>query len=265
MGEPHHELYLVLTQSNRNPYLVNSKLLMKIDYTTEKQRHFNHAALTYLNLWATTDRHLIDEIMSTSSEINGEAMHRLAIKYKVVRGISSKDEEENPLTKQAKQKQWQSIADLVSKHAKMKSADPLVVGKLAHILSCNYGSKENQLLISAATKFLWFAGRHSIKIYDSRALGALLPHGEGKPDEKTIYPWFEKTWAEHISQWNTELRTAIKGLERQLAWSAVPAALLQDAKVEIHKPWFSDRVFDQYLWAKGNPGKNMTDAENAEA
>ena len=218
----------------------------------EQQREINHAALTYLDLWAAMDRDLLDGFQSAEPAERAATLYRLAVKYRVARGISARDDDGEKLEKAARNERWAEIVEIVCEHVEMRDDDCDVVTHLVQALR-HYAAIDGSQLTSAATKFLWFAGRHTIRIYDDRALRALRPGDEGKWTEMKGYSWFEKSWASHEKDRAEQLGRAIARLEQQFAWSGVPGGMQSEALQKIPLPWFRDRIFDQYLWAKGDP------------
>jgi hypothetical protein len=225
--------------------------------SSELQREINHAALAYLNLWFRTDRH---HMRTLSDPLTGEALRKVAAKYMVARGISMKDAQGNAIPEKERDRRWNQAATLVSRARRLAKGDAAVVRKLATQLG-ELDTREYDLA-SAATKFLWFAGRYEVRILDVRAVRALRQLERPPRGTTTDYEWFEKAWARQIAECAQELEKAVENLPKQFPWSAVPGPWQQRALEEaIAHAWFQDRVFDQYLWAKGARARPASEQE----
>lgn len=211
------------------------------------QREINHAALAYLNQWYRTDRrHMLGE----SDRLTGEALRKVAAKYMVARGISMKDARGKDLPKPERERRWNDAARLVTKARRLRRSDVAIVSKLSEQLG-ELDSRHHDLT-SAATKFLWFAGRHSVRILDIRATWALRQLDQPARGTELDYGWFEQAWAEQAERCCEEVDMAISNLPKQFHWSEIPRADEPKAlQAAISQPWFKDRVFDKYLWTKG--------------
>lgn len=223
---------------------------------SELQREINHAALEYLNQWFRTDRHHMRE---TSEPITGEALRKLAAKYMVSRGFSMKDAKGRTISEQEQALRWDQAAGFVRKARGLAKGDAAVVLKLATQL----GQIDTRAfdLTSAATKFLWFAGRHDVRILDVRAVNALRKLDTPVRGTKLNYGWFEQAWARQAHACSNELQRAAENLPTQFPWSAIPASSQGTAlKEAIGQEWFKDRIFDKYLWTKGQGAKPLAAA-----
>jgi hypothetical protein len=226
--------------------------------SSEQQRQLNQAALAYLNLWARTDLRLISGL---SGERNQHAristLHDLAKKYRVARGFSTEKQRDKAgrLDETAVRAFWGKVLRHVEETAGSGTRDNrLVVEQLAKKLGEHGRSSEGKAkcLTSAATKFLWFARRRSVRIYDKRAVDALRQL-EGWPKHKAVeYQRFELAWDKQWKVHSSELTTAVAALPHLFDWSAVLADQTDEARRVMRAEWFKHRVFDQYLWALGS-------------
>lgn len=222
----------------------------------EKQREFNHAAMSYLRIWSKTDMGALAEIATcrknSDAQGMGIAFYDIAKKYKVVRGISAKDTEGKELTEAGKLDRWTEIANIVQTAAEAKGRSHARVDQLSNDL--NTFSSQNRTdtqdaysLISLSSKLLWFIPSTKVKIYDSLAVKALREVGYKK---NSGYEDYERCWKACMKEYRPELDMAIKELPRFLAWSCVPYDLHEKARKAIATPWFKERVFDQYLLSR---------------
>ncbi len=84
-----------------------------------------------------------------------------------------------------------------------------------------------------------------IIIYDRRARKALRT----KPDDLGEY---YSRWREEFNLSYDEIAAACALLSRVHEYSAPDAPSPQDVEKIASQPWFKERVFDVYLWSKGN-------------
>lgn len=130
-----------------------------------------HSALSYANQWFMTDRELLRNLVDAdSSDVNATVLGDLAAKYMVARGFK-KNEGDPHLSSQRWIKAAVHLKDsfLRDEPVEVKvRALAIDLGRVAPVQSPN-GTN----LLSAATKFLWFAGQHKVRILDRRAVEAL--------------------------------------------------------------------------------------------
>lgn len=208
-----------------------------------------HSALSYANQWFMTDRKFMKELRKNGSQaIDALVLGDLAAKYMVARGF--KTELDNPLSRSQR---WVTAAAHLG--AAVQSAEQAAVkvptlaielGKVAPVKSAT-GSN----LLSAATKFLWFAGEHEVRILDKRAVDALgrLRGVRGKLGGD--YEQYAAAWKDQLDAHEGVLAEALVDLPRQLAWTCIPSEVHAEAKAVFKELWFADRIFDKYLWTLG--------------
>jgi hypothetical protein len=225
------------------------------------QRHVNHAALNYLNLWAQTDAEHLERFLETNArhEDRVAAVHAIASKYRVARGFSKyKRLSGTRIDPDKNHAFWEEVLLLITA---APEDDCTAVEELAAALGQHGRSKKgkSKVLRSAASKLLWFAGRYQIRIYDGQALAAL---GWG-PNKRVPYHQFQ-------SAWNAAAQLHAKGLDLAVAqlqnsmqtpinWSAVRPDQETAAGQVMTMSWFRDRVFDQVLWNRGKRASNDED------
>jgi len=173
----------------------------------------------------------------------------------VARGISMKDVNGKVVSTQERDRRWKEAATMVSKARILAVDNAEVVEDLAAKLG-KLDSRDHDLT-SAATKFLWFGGQYTVRILDVRAVRALRHLHRPQRGTKIDYAWFESAWKHQFDKCTAELGTALGNLPNQFPWSAIPQQWEKCALTAIDKPWFQDRVFDQYLWAKGERATNV--------
>lgn len=207
----------------------------------------NHSALSYANQWFVTDREFMRKLqLHDSNEIDAKQLGKLAAKYMVARSFK-KDGSDG-----AVDRRWTTAAA----HLKQAWHGTRPINDEVHALAGRLGKvapktgTTEQKLISAATKFLWFAGKHNVRILDKRAVVALSQltslRGLG-----TDYSTYATAWQEQFSAHQRELEKAVSKLPAQLAWTRIDPKFHAEAKAVFQEAWFTDRVFDKYLWTIG--------------
>jgi len=208
-----------------------------------------HSALSYANQWFMTDRKFMKELRKNGSrEIDDLVLGDLAAKYMVARGF--KTEKDNPLSNSQR---WVKAAKHLTDAAHSAKQTEVKVSDLASDLGkiAPVKVKAGTNLLSAATKFLWFAGDHEVRILDKRAVDALgrLRGVRGKLG--IDYEQYAAVWKDQFDAHKGVLAEALVDLPRQLEWTCIPSDMHAEAKAVFKEPWFADRVFDKYLWTFG--------------
>lgn len=208
-----------------------------------------HSALSYANQWFTTDKALIRGLVDTdSNEVNAAVLGDLAAKYMVARGF--KNDKDNP---HSSNQRWIKAAFhlkasvLIDEPVEVKVRTLAIdLGRVAPVQNTTGAN-----LLSAATKFLWFAGKHKVRILDRRAVEALgrLRGRRGKLGSD--YALYDEVWQEQFDKHQAVLVQAVAELPGQLDWSLIPSQEHTEANAIFKQPWFIDRVFDKYLWTLG--------------
>lgn len=227
---------------------------------------FKHCALGYLNQWYRTDRQFMNDLTAECDLDNlGASFHKLASKYMVARNFSTKEFKGDKRQIEI-DRCWIKVAKAVCSteiDRRASASDEVhaladALGKI--FLNAERKDKADPTLLSAASKFLWFRGHHTIRIYDKRAVTALnqLQHVRAKATGKRKwkvdgdYQLFSDAWNQEFAACQPSLNVAIGALKEQLDWSTIPDGRERGKAARvIGKPWFRDRVFDKYLWHIG--------------
>lgn len=227
-------------------------------------------ALAYLNQWHATDKRIVESIENVDSIGDlAKAIRTLAIKYQVIRTFQIKKIRDAHGEDEVNER-WRQVARAV----KAVNLDDQDHSKIVHRLADKLGSifhmdggsgKAESSLISAATKFLWFRGHTTIRIYDKRAVDALNPMQKMRAQAENRRSWlvggdYEKyscAWRQEYLACETKLVAAIMKLPQQLEWSFIPEGKNRSSALnELAKQRFRERVFDKYLWTLGERRKN---------
>ncbi|MYN19198.1 hypothetical protein GTP81_20815 [Rugamonas sp. FT107W] len=215
------------------------------------------AALGYLNQWDKTDLPLATRLRAdTHARDLALDFHELATKYNVVRNFDTKEAKKTG--PKEVDRLWGKVARAVcavevSEDSPEKQVHALAK-KLGEIFPRSSG-KRQPFLLSAATKFLWFRGHTSIRIYDKRAVDALNALIKARGETNKVngdYKEFADEWETEYKRLLPNIRTAIRELPDVAKWSGIPEGKARDqALKDCKRVWFRDRVFDKYLWALG--------------
>lgn len=204
-----------------------------------------HAALSYANQWFETDRKFMHSLIPPDkNHVDSKRLGELAGRYMVARGF--KKDEKAPTAR------WQSAAAELENSLNSVNVTAAEIHDLADRLGCVAPVREEttSILLSAATKFLWFAGRHNVRILDKRAVVALTQL-EGSSGLSSDYERYAAAWDRQFAMHLPEIQRVMKDLPGQLNWTCIPPHHHNDAKVAFQQPWFLDRIFDKYLWTRG--------------
>lgn len=140
-------------------------------------------------------------------------------------------------------------AERISKYLVETSNGEGVYSDKVMSLAQRFKDHFGRLNLSAASKLLWLRDRSPYLIYDARAVYALRHLGNKKFDNYTSYC---TAWRREYGERSSAISAAAHGLV-DLPRAYTAAFLLTDSQLSglVHEPWFSERVFDIYLWETG--------------
>lgn len=219
--------------------------------TSNDRSHWlaKHSALSYANQWFMTDRGLMEGLKPPGSRtFDAQVLGKLAAKYMVARSFK-KEEQPDGLDRR-----WV----LAAAHLKTSLGSPARIDKIVHALAEKLGTvgpvDGRTSLVSAASKFLWFAGRYEARILDKRAVNALSKL-TGKRVSASDYRGFAEAWQGQFEISRPEIVDAVAKLPYQMEWTRIEPARHGLAMAVFKQGWFIDRVFDKYLWTIGESSK----------
>jgi hypothetical protein len=208
-------------------------------------------ALAYLNQWHEFDR---DYRNALQADAQAEKLRKLAATYVVAWNFKAGGKHMTP-------RLWQDVARAVGE-VDIDDTKQVAekVGKLALTLgeivaSYSGGAKSAPVLLSAASKFLWFRGYDAVRIYDKNAVQALNGMLKNDAQENGRKKWrldgdygaYLVAWEDAYRQKEDEIKQASAGLATLLEWSHVQDRAA--ALAATGQSWFHERVFDRLLWA----------------
>jgi len=151
-----------------------------------------------------------------------DAIRRIAGAYRVARNFRRRFDEAVGIPR------YQPVVTALTAYPPSSGIDPIeAVLRLTRDLQQIY----HREVLSASSKFLWFAWGRGIIIYDSQALAALRTHFPNLRAKD--YPSYCAAWKTLFSKCSQEVANECT---RQGASS---------------ERWFHERVFDWYLWRIG--------------
>jgi hypothetical protein len=151
-----------------------------------------------------------------------DAIRKIAGKYRIARNFGRKFDEAVGIPR------YEPVVKAMAAYPSNVGINPIdAVLRLTRDLQQIY----HREVLSASSKFLWFAWGREVIIYDSQALAALRTHS---PDlQPKDYPAYCAVWKARFSECSEEIA-------RECA-----------SQGESSEHWFHERVFDWYLWRSG--------------
>lgn len=211
-------------------------------------RHIRQATLKYLNVWGELDAGLLERLGHGTPDEQADAIRDAASKYRVARHFSTSNRQGGG------QPFWGKVLVVVRAAA---AQDPSVmVPKVAQklgVLGQAAQRQQPQVLTSAASKLMWFAGNTATRIYDTQAVDALRPAGGWRRHASIPYSDFHAVWTREFLSLEPRIVEVIAGglAGGLLDWSSVQAQHRAAATHALGTLWFRERVFDQMLWLRG--------------
>jgi len=200
---------------------------------------FEYCSLQYLNLWLSYDRFYYQALSSPSQdEQKLSALKGAAAFYKVARNLPKKYDVQKGL------KRYQPVLKIIDSVDQKQFQNPVEkINEISQKISHEYG---NRNVLSLTTKFLWLKVKHPILIYDSQARTAL---GAKNGDLADFY----QKWQQEFKNHQEQIKVACAKLEKLSLYTVEPeTATEKDIQNISSELWFHERVFDNYLWNKGN-------------
>ena len=200
---------------------------------------FEYCSLYYLNQWLTYERGYCEALSNGNKEQKLSTLKSAGSFYSVARNLPREFDE-----KEGRYQPVLTILDSVSKE-RFPSKEKLTqtVSKISEIeqkISKKYGKRK---VLSLTTKFLWLKIKEPIIIYDSQAENAV---GSKKGNLADYYEKWTAGFEKHKKQ--------IEKVCSQLPKLHLYAVGHKRGTIEevSSKPWFQKRVYDVYLWGKGD-------------
>ena len=209
---------------------------------------FEYCSLYYLNQWLTYDRGYCQALSNGTKEEKLSTLKSTGGFYSVARNLPREFDE-----KEGRYQPVLTILDSVSKE-RFPSKEKLTqtVSKISEIeqkISKKYGKRK---VLSLTTKFLWLKIKEPIIIYDSQAANAVGSKKGVLTDYDVLADYYEK-WTAGFEKHKKQIEKACSQLPKLYLYAVGHERGTKEYIKEVSsKPWFHKRVYDVYLWGKGD-------------
>ncbi|MFC1771058.1 hypothetical protein ACFLZV_04135 [Candidatus Margulisiibacteriota bacterium] len=200
---------------------------------------FEYCSLYYLNQWLSYDQSYCQALSENNKEKKLIALKRAGGFYGVSRNVPKECDKDNGMAR------YQPILEILDGVYQNQFQNNPVdrIYEIRNKISKKY---KNRNLLSLTTKFLWLKVKQPILIYDSQARKALSTE-DGDLD--TYY----KKWKESFHLYQDRVKQVCSKLSALSLYSVNTALGTKEYIKEVSsKSWFHERIFDIYLWNKGN-------------
>lgn len=200
---------------------------------------FEYCSLHYLNQWLTYDRGYCESLSNGSTEEKLSVLKSAGGFYRVSRNLPSEFDEKKGLAR------YQPVLDTLDSVCSEHFTNNIVekIWEIESKISAKYGKRR---VLSLTTKFLWLKIKDPILLYDSQARIAL-----GTKDDDL--PAYYQKWGEGFEQHEKDIKKACSQLSDLHLYAVDQRNGTREYIKEVSSnSWFHKRVFDIYLWSKGN-------------
>lgn len=201
-------------------------------------------SLHYLDMWLRHDRQIHQSMNNGTREEKLISIKEAATHYKVARNLPKKYDEDIGCAR------YEPILEVIDKAIASDFSRDTVksISKVHNKISKAYGDRG---VLSFTTKLLWLKIRDPIIIYDSQAREAL------NADDGDLSGFYEA--------WRTEYSTHSKAIASVCAKLSSVSKYSCDQTIATPayvqaisaQSWFQERVFDMYLWHRGQKVRNV--------
>lgn len=200
---------------------------------------FEYCSLYYLNLWLTYDMGYCQALANGNKNEKLTALKNAGGFYRVARNLPSEYDEKEGLAR------YEPVLDIIDplKPIQFENNPVKEIREIEKRISEKYGDRS---VLSLTTKFLWIKIKRPILIYDSQARIAV---GTKNGDLDTYY----EKWREGFKANQGEIGEVCLKLTDMNKYAVNQEIGTKEyIKMISDEAWFHERVFDIYLWNKGN-------------
>ncbi len=200
---------------------------------------FEYCSLHYLNQWLSYDMGYSQALEKGSRIEKLKALKNAGGFYRIARNLPSKYDEKNGL------KRYEPVLDIIDNLQSIEfKKDPVrKIFEVQKSISEQYGGRR---VLSLTTKFLWIKIKQPILLYDSQARIAL---GTENNDLESFY----RNWHEQFEKHHSEIAKVCSSLSDINKYVVNQEIGTKEYINKIsQQTWFHERIFDIYLWNKGN-------------
>ena len=203
---------------------------------------FKYCALQYLNQWLDRDSTYCETLSNeaASEEDKLECLAKSAAFYKIARNLPEKFDKQQYIPR------YKPLLSIIESQKQSSFSGASLVNAILSVereISKQYG---NRKLLSLTTKVLWLKFRSPIIIYDSRARATLRVKGSDLGE-------YYKQWNLEYRKHEDEIAKACDSLKDVWEYTSnIKVANSTYVMQTAEQQWFKERVFDIYLWSRGN-------------
>lgn len=200
---------------------------------------FEYCSLHYLNQWLTYDRGYCQALSKGDNENKLTALKNAGGFYRVARNLPSEFDEKKGIAR------YQPVLEILDEVDQNQfQVNPVErILEIERKISEKYG---NRNVLSLTTKFLWLKVKQPILIYDLQARIAV------GTENGNLDAYYEK-WQEAFKKHQNQVKNACSKLPDLHLYAVDQEVGTKEYIKDVSsKSWFHERVFDIYLWSKGN-------------
>jgi hypothetical protein len=211
-----------------------------------QEQSLDFCAMHYLNQWYGQDRKYV-EMLNEGEHCREEQLRMLkeaAAFYKVARNVPGNDKDD------PKRERYEPIRSTLMRSSNTDFGTD-TVRKIRRVERRLFDAMDStKRVISLTTKMLWLKHQDDIIIYDALARSGLGTPGADLEE-------FYAIWQERYEEKRDEIYDAWSRLSQQVAY-AYDAGHTSTADIShvTTFEWFHRRVFDIYLWFKGDAARS---------
>ncbi len=200
---------------------------------------FEYCSLHYLNQWLSKDMGYCSSLINGDRDKKLTALKEAGGFYRVARNLPTEYDVKNSRSRY--EPVLEIIDALTQSQFEVNSVQEIL--NIREKISKKYG---NRNVLSATTKFLWIKIKQPVLIYDSQVRNAL---GTKDGDLKSYY----EQWRKEFKNNEVNIKDVCSKLIDMNMYAVNQKAGTKDyIKAVSSEVWFHERVFDIYLWNKGN-------------
>ena len=200
---------------------------------------FEYCSLHYLNQWLTYDMGYCQALANGNNNEKLTALKNAGGFYRVARNLPSEYDEKKGLAR------YEPVLDIIDplKPIQFENNPIKEIREIEKRISGKYG---NRRVLSLTTKFLWIKIKQPILIYDSQARIAV------GTEDGALDAYYEK-WREGFKANQREIVEVCSKLSDMNKYAVNQEVGTKEYIMRVSgETWFHERVFDIYLWNKGN-------------
>jgi len=202
------------------------------------ERAFEYCSLQYLNQWLEKDSNYCHVLANGNKKEKLQILKSAAGFYRIARNLPTKFDQGQGLIR------YEPVLEIIDTVTPQDFSNNTIsrIREIEKLLSEKYGRRT---VLSLTTKFLWIKIKSPIIIYDSQARIAI---GSENGDLESYYDAWKAAFKENQKQ----IETACRKLSNLTLYTVNPYIDSEYISEVSSNDWFHERVFDIYLWNKGN-------------